>query len=121
MNERLHAAINFLEYLRGIGVRAWSNGCGRLMVDPGSKLREGDADFIREHKAELLDALEAKRCPGVCPGASHEHCAGCPSPQIEIMFSGGLIASQWCVEKIEDYATHWRERGKDWIEINKHN
>lgn len=60
-----------------------------------------------------------KRCCGVCPGVEHELCAGCPSPNIEIMFAGGLIAPQWCSAKIDDCATHWRERGGEWQLIKR--
>ena len=100
-------------------MQIWADKNGKVLVMPPSKLRDGDADFIRAHKAELLDALGCKPCPGVCPGPTHELCAGCPSPTIEIMYGDGLIAPQWCADKPDACATHWRERGGDWNEISK--
>lgn len=112
-------AVDFVTYVNEqLGAKIWAKG-DALMILPKGKLRPGDADFIRSHKAELLDVLANKRCCGVCPGVEHELCAGCPSPNIEIQFAGGLIAPQWCSAQIDKCATHWRERGGAWNEVER--
>ena len=119
LTDREADAVDFIAYLDNLGITIRANEAGMLLVNPPSQLRPGDADFIRGHKPELLDLLAHKRCCKVCPGVEHEQCAGCPSPNIEIMFAGGLIAPQWCSGGIDECATHWRERGGEWHKVGE--
>ena len=109
---------DFFAYLKSIGVGIRVRG-DKILVHPARNLRDGDADFIRANRAEIIALLSdtGGPCPGVCPGATNEMCCGCPDPVIELMFPSGQIAPQLCSESMEADATHWRERGGKWERI----
>ena len=109
----------FIAYLDSLGADARVEA-DRLLISPAGLLRDGDAEWIRANKAELMAWLTEPRCQGVCPGPETGRCAGCPSPTVEIQFGGGLIANQWCTNGIDRCATHWREKGGwEWIAVEK--
>ena len=54
--ERLDSAVDFIDYLASLGVSIHVKG-ESLLISPPGRLRDGDADFIRDRKAELLEVL----------------------------------------------------------------
>ena len=51
-----------LETLAGRGFTLGLEG-GKLMVSPASKLTDGDREFIRRHRADLVERVAALVCP----------------------------------------------------------
>ena len=104
-------AIEFIAYAKRLGLRLRIKA-GKLVVSPRENLREGDLEWIRDHKDAIMAAMpnDLGPCPGVCPGACHDLCCGAPDPAIELLFSGGLIAPKWCSEHMDKGAIAWRER-----------
>ncbi len=54
--ERLDSAVDFTDYLAILGVSIHVKG-ESLLISPPGRLRDGDADFIRANKSELLEVL----------------------------------------------------------------
>lgn len=99
----------------------------RLLVSPRASITESDREFIVANKPLLLAFLATRKaeeasshtCNGVCPGATHELCCGCPG-EIEYLMPDGLISAGWCLNLLDvKAATHYRNRWDrgEWIPV----